>query len=117
MAAAGNGQWGAVVPLSEFEKRELELIGHGLEDDDPRLAGLLSRATLGISLRTRITSGLILFAAGVCVLLLGLVVRAPSLGIAGFAVMNGAGYWALKDLRWSLRSMNRHAGQMKGNNE
>jgi hypothetical protein len=105
------------VPLSEFEKRELELIGHGLEEDDPRLAALLCRDTFGMSLRTRFIRALMLFAAGVCVLLLGLVVRAPTLGIAGFAVMNGAGYWAVKDLRWSLRSMNRHVSQMKGNNE
>jgi len=105
------------VPLSEFEKRELELIGHGLEEQDSRLAALLSRDTVGMSLRTRLTRGLLLFAAGVCVLLLGLVVRAPSLGIAGFAVMNGAGYWAVKDLRWPLRGMNLHVSQMKGNNE
>jgi hypothetical protein len=105
------------VPLSEFEKRELELICHGLEEEDPRLAALLSRDTVGISLRTRLTRGLMLFAAGVCVLLLGLVVRAPSLGIAGFAVMNGAGYWAFKDLSWSLRSMTPHVSEMKGNNE
>jgi len=117
VAAAGDGQWGAAVPLSEFEKRELELIGHGLAEEDPRLAALLSRDTVGISLRTRFTRGLMLFAAGVCVLLFGLVVRAPSLGIAGFAVMNGAGYWAFKDLPWSLRSMNRNVSQMKGNNE
>jgi len=114
---AGNGQWGAAVPLSEFEKRELELIGHGLEGDDPRLAGLLSRDIAALSLRTRISRGLMLFAAGVGVLLLGLVIRVPPVGIAGFAVMNGGAYWAIKDLRWSLRSRNRHVGQLEGNSE
>jgi len=105
------------VPLSEFEKRELELIGHGLEDEDPRLASLLSRDAFRISLRSRVRRGLVLFATGVCVLLLGLAARAPYLGIAGFAVMNGGGYWAVKDLRWSLRHMNRHATQLEGNTE
>ncbi|MDQ0768929.1 hypothetical protein QF031_001678 [Pseudarthrobacter defluvii] len=105
------------MPLSEFEKRELELIGHGLEAEDPRLAGLLSRDSTALSLRTRVMRGLMLFAAGVGVLLLGLVIRAPSLGVAGFAVMNGGGYWALKDLRWSLRSMKRHVTLLEGNSE
>ncbi len=105
------------MPLSEFERRELEMIGHGLEEDDPRLAGLLSRDSAALALRTRIRRGLILFAAGVVVLLLGLVMRVPSVGIAGFAVMNGGGYWAIKDLRWSLQSRNRHATKVEGNNE
>jgi Protein of unknown function (DUF3040) len=105
------------VPLSEFEKRELELIGHGLEAEDPGLAALLGRDAFAQSLRTRFKHGLLLFAAGVCVLLLGLVVRLPWLGIAGFAVMNGAGYWAIKDLHWSVRHTNRHATQLEGNTE
>ena len=45
------------------------------------------------------------------------VLRIGSLGIAGFAVMNGAAYWAIKDLRWSLRTTNRHATQLEGNSE
>lgn len=105
------------MPLSEFEKRELELIGHGLEEDDPRLAGLLGRDSAALSLRTRISRGLIVFAAGVVVLVLGLVMRVPPVGIAGFALMNGGGYWAIKDLRWSLQSRNRHVTRVEGNSE
>ncbi|MDQ0664112.1 hypothetical protein QFZ35_002610 [Arthrobacter ulcerisalmonis] len=105
------------MPLSEFEKRELELIGDGLEEEDPGLAALLGRDAFTLSRRTRFRRGLLLFAAGVCVLLLGLVIRAPSLGIAGFAVMNGAGYWAIKDLRWSWRTTKRQATQLEGNIE
>ncbi|UKA65105.1 DUF3040 domain-containing protein [Arthrobacter sp. FW306-05-C] len=105
------------MPLSEFEKRELELIGHGLEEDDPRLADMLSRDSAALSRRARISRGLVVFAAGVCVLLLGLVMRVPPVGIAGFALMNGGGYWAIKDLRWSLRSRNRRVTQVEGNNE
>jgi hypothetical protein len=104
------------VALSEFEKRELELIRQGLEQEDPRLAAMLGRHAVGLSLRARVTRGLILFAAGVCVLLLGLVIRAPYVGIAGFAVMNGACYWALKDLRWSPRKVDGQVNQMEGNN-
>lgn len=105
------------MPLSEFEKRELDLISHGLEMEDPRLAALLNKDAFASSLRTRFRRGLVLVAAGTCVLLLGLVVRVPLLGIAGFAVMNGAAYWAIKDLRWSLRNTNRHVTQLEGNNE
>lgn len=111
------GQWGAVVPLSEFEKRELDLISHGLEAEDPRLAALLNKDAFTLTLRTRFRRGLILVAAGACVLLVGLLVRAPLLGIAGFAVMNVAAYWAIKDLRWSLRGTKRHVTQLGGNNE
>lgn len=103
------------MPLSEFEKRQLELIREGLEQDDPRLAALLAGQSFGLSLRTRITRGLILFAAGICILLLGLVIRVPYVGIAGFAVMNGACYWALKDLRWSPRKVDGQVTQMEGN--
>lgn len=108
---------GAEVPLSEFEKRELELISHGLEEEDPRLAAMLGRDAFTLKLRTRFRRGLILVAAGACILLLGLVARAPTLGIAGFAIMNCAGYWAIKDLRWSIRHASRHASQTEGNNE
>lgn len=105
------------MPLSEFEKRELDLISRGLESEDPRLAALLNRDAFALSLRTRFRRGVILVAAGACILIVGLVVRTPLLGIAGFAVMNVAAYWAIKDLRWSLRNTNRHVTQLEGNNE
>ncbi|BCW78815.1 MULTISPECIES: DUF3040 domain-containing protein [Micrococcaceae] len=103
--------------LSEFEKRELDLISHGLEAEDPKLAALLNKDAFALTLRTRFRRGLVLVAVGACLLLLGLVVRVPLLGIAGFAVMNGAAYWAIKDLRWSLRTTNRHVTQLEGNSE
>ncbi|GGI00271.1 hypothetical protein GCM10007170_37030 [Arthrobacter liuii] len=117
VAPAGNGRWGETMPLSEFEKRELEVISHGLEEEDPRLAVLLGRDAFAVSLRTRFRRGLMLVAAGACVLLLGLVARATFLGIAGFAAMIGAAYWAIKDLRWSLRNRKRHVTQVEGNIE
>ncbi|MGO4235649.1 DUF3040 domain-containing protein [Pseudarthrobacter sp. YAF2] len=102
------------MPLSEFEKRELERIGQGLEQDDPRLAVLLDHDAFAISRRTSFRRALILFAVGVCILLLGLVVHAPALGIAGFTVMNGAGYWALKDLHWTPRKPAPNATRVEG---
>ncbi|MFP5312566.1 MAG: DUF3040 domain-containing protein [Actinomycetes bacterium] len=105
------------MPLSEFEKRELEGISHGLELEDPRLAALLGRDAFAHPHRPRLRRGLVLVAAGACVLMLGLVLRAPALGIAGFAVMNCAGYWALKDLRWSRRNRNSSTFRVEGNNE
>ncbi|NUT70958.1 DUF3040 domain-containing protein [Pseudarthrobacter sp. C4D7] len=105
------------MPLSEFEKRELDLIGHSLEAEDPRLAALLNKDAFELSLRRRFRRGLILVAAGACILILGLMIRVPVLGIAGFAVMNGAAYWAIKDFRWSLRPTNRNVTQVEGNSE
>ena len=105
------------MPLSEFEKRELDLISNALESEDPRLAALLNKDAFAVSLRTRFRRGLALVAAGAAVLILGLVVRVPLLGIAGFTVMNAAAYWAIKDLRWSLRTTSRHATHVEGNSE
>jgi hypothetical protein len=114
MSPAGNGHQEPTVPLSEFEKRELELIGHGLEQDDPRLAVLLDHDAFVLSRRTSFRRALVLFAAGVCILLLGLVVHAPAIGIAGFTVMNGAGYWAIRDLHWTFRKSTPHVTPVEG---
>lgn len=103
--------------LSEFEKRELELIGHGLEQDDPRLAGLLNHDAFAHSRRRNLRRALVLFSAGLCILLLGLLGHAPAVGIAGFAVMNGAGYWALKDLHWTFRKSTPHVTQSEDSSD
>ena len=105
------------MPLSEFEQRELASIGQGLEEDDPRLAALLNRTTLAPPLRSRLGRGLLIFLAGLCVLALGLVFRAPFVGVAGFAVMSVAGYWTTKDLRWPFGRAKRQVPQLEGNNE
>ncbi|NUS35688.1 MAG: DUF3040 domain-containing protein, partial [Pseudarthrobacter sp.] len=89
----------------------------GLEQDDPRLAALLNSSTLPSLLRTRLRRGLVLFAAGLCVLVLGLVVRAPLIGVSGFAVMFLAGYWTTKDLRWPFGRARRQVPQLEGNND
>ena len=105
------------MPLSEFEQRELDSIAQGLEQDDPRLAALLNRNGPPSSLRTRLGRGLVFFMAGLCVLVLGLVVRAPFIGVTGFAVMSVAGYWTTKDLRWTFGRSKRQVPQLEGNNE
>ncbi|WP_159829258.1 DUF3040 domain-containing protein [Arthrobacter sp. 9AX] len=68
------------MPLSEFEKRELERISNGLGKDDPRLAVLLGQD------------------AFMLILVVGLMLKAPLLGITGFAVMSAAGYWSTTDV-------------------
>ena len=102
------------MPLSEFEKKELELIGHGLEMDDPRFAVLLNHNGFAASRRAGFRRAAGLFAVGICILLLGLVLHVPAIGIAGFTVMNGAGYWAIKDLHWTLRKAAPHATPVEG---
>lgn len=105
------------MPLSEFEQRELDSIAQGLEQDDPRLAALLNRNTSPSRLRTRLGRGLLFFMAGLCILVLGLVVRVPLIGVTGFAVMSVAAYWTTKDLRWPFGRARRQVPQMEGNNE
>ena len=102
------------MPLSEFEKRELELIGRGLEQDAPRLAVMLNHDAFARSRRTSFRRALVLLAAGVCILVIGLMAHVPAIGIAGFAVMNGAGYWAVKDLHWTPRKATPHATRVEG---
>ena len=75
------------MPLSEFERRELERISLDLEEDDPGLAVLLSQDPVPRFGRTRIGRGLTALLAGLCILVVGLLLKAPLVGVTGFAVM------------------------------
>jgi hypothetical protein len=107
----------ATVPLSEFEKQELEKIGNDLGKNDPRLAVLLSQDFFVILCRTRIRRGLIAVLVGVCVLAVGLISKTPLLGIAGFAVMSAAGYWTTRDVRWMFVRAGKGASGLERNND
>ena len=87
------------MPLSEFERRELERISLDLEEDDPGLAVLLSQDPVPRFGRTRIGRGLTALLAGLCILVVGLLLKAPLVGVTGFAVMCAAGYWTTRNLR------------------
>ncbi|WP_455834307.1 DUF3040 domain-containing protein [Pseudarthrobacter siccitolerans] len=105
------------MPLSEFERRELERISLDLEEDDPGLAVLLSQDSFLHLDRTRIRGGLAVLLAGLCLLGVGLLLKAPLVGVTGFAVMCAAGYWTTSNLRGIFAGGARGAGQLERNNE
>jgi hypothetical protein len=107
-----------IVPLSEFERRELERISLDLEEDDPGLAVLLSQDPVPRFGRTLIGRGLTAILAGLCILVVGLLFKAPLVGVTGFAVMCAAGYWTTRNLRGIFAGGgSRGAGQLERNTE
>lgn len=83
--------------LSEFEKRELDRIGAGLEHDDPRLSSLLE----GDSLRGgqgRIHRGVTMLIVGLSLMLAGQAMQTSILGVSGFALLCIGSYWTVRDL-------------------
>jgi Protein of unknown function (DUF3040) len=105
------------VPLSDFERRELERISSDPEQDDPGLAVLLSQDSFLRLGRTRIRGGLAILLAGLCLLAVGLLVKAPLVGVTGFAVMCAAGYWITRNLREFFSGGGRGAGELEPNTE
>jgi hypothetical protein len=82
------------MPLSEHEQRLLEQMERQLYADDPKLASTL-RGT-GRSLRTRhqLIFGIIGIGIGLALLVAGVASQLWPLGVAGFLVMLGGGWWA-----------------------
>lgn len=107
----------AIVPLSEFERRELERISLDLQEDDPGLAVLLSQDPFPRFGKTRIRRGLAAILAGLCILMVGLLVKAPLVGVTGFAVMCAAGYWTTHNFRKMFAMGGRGAGELERNIE
>jgi Protein of unknown function (DUF3040) len=82
------------MPLSDSERRRLEALAHDLSSDDPRLAlklGSGSAPHIGMN----VFLGSMIFAIGVIVLLVGVGIQAPAVGVAGYLIMLGGAYWAV----------------------
>jgi len=82
------------MPLSEHEQRLLEQMERQLYADDPKLASTLRGS--GRSLRTRhqLVFGIIGIGVGLALLVAGVASQLWPLGVAGFLVMLGGGWWA-----------------------
>ncbi|MDQ0104058.1 MULTISPECIES: DUF3040 domain-containing protein [Paenarthrobacter] len=80
--------------LSNFEKLELDKIAKGLEEEDPKLAALMSLEDLGRIRWTQAVRGVLVGLAGLGLLLTGVALSEPVLGITGFMVMGGGTFWA-----------------------
>ena len=76
------------MPLSEHEQRLLDQIERALYAEDPKFASTVRSTDLRAVMRRRIRYAVLLFLAGVVLMLF--FVQNPAFGIAGFAVMVAA---------------------------
>lgn len=75
------------MPLSEHEQRLLEQMEQALYAEDPKFATSLRSTSGGRASRSRAALGVIVFLAGIGILLGGAIIPLIPLGVAGFAVM------------------------------
>jgi hypothetical protein len=77
------------VTLSEHEQRLLDSIERALYAEDPKFASTVRATDLRTHIRRRTRRAALLFGLGIVLLLAGVVIQQPVLGIAGFVVMLG----------------------------
>ncbi|MDR0481793.1 MAG: DUF3040 domain-containing protein [Cellulomonadaceae bacterium] len=80
------------MPLSEHEQRILDQLERALQEDDPRLANTLQGTQKRPFKRYIVAGAGVLL--GLVVLLLGVTIQQPIVGVLGFAVMFGSLAWA-----------------------
>ena len=100
---------------SNFEKLELDKIARGLEEEDPKLAALMSLENLGRIRWKHAFRGALVGLAGLGLLLVGVALGEPVLGITGFMVMGGGTYWAT--LLMNARPARRKTGATRFHHE
>jgi hypothetical protein len=88
------------VPLSEHEQRLLEQIEQSLYAEDPKFARAVRGKTLHSLKRARLLRAVVALVVGVAVLLAGVITLngqtslGIGLGVGGFLIMLGAGWYA-----------------------
>ncbi|MFK4639362.1 DUF3040 domain-containing protein [Paenarthrobacter histidinolovorans] len=80
--------------LSEFERLELEKISKALQEDDPRLAALMSLDNLNRRRWKGIKRGVLAALGGLGLLLVSFPLGSLALGVLGFLTMGAGTYWA-----------------------
>ena len=75
------------MPLSEEELRRLEQMERALVEEDPKLASTLRGTSMQRAARRRAVLGGIVLAAGIGLLVAGVLLTQPVLGVVGFVVM------------------------------
>ena len=78
------------MPLSEHEQRLLDQIERALYQEDPKFASTVRATDLRTHMRRRLRRAAFVLTVGFLLLLTGVVVSQPAVGIAGFVVMVGA---------------------------
>ena len=85
---------GGAMPLSEHEQRLLEQMERQLYADDPKLASTLRGTGRSLRSRHQVVLGAIGIVLGLVLLVAGVAAPLWPLGVAGFLVMLGSGWWA-----------------------
>jgi len=77
------------VPLSEHEQRLLEQMERALYAEDPKFASSLQKPLFRRASRGRLIGGVLLALAGIGLLVVGVAVKMPIVGVLGFVAMLG----------------------------
>jgi len=92
------------MPLSEHEQRLLEQMERQLYADDPKLASTLRGSGRSLRSRHRLVLGVLGVVLGLAVLVAGVASQFWPVGVAGFLVMLGGGWWASTGWQGSTRN-------------
>lgn len=87
------------MPLSEEELRLLEQMERALVEEDPKLASTLRGTSLQRAARRRAILAGVVFVTGIAVLMTGVILTMPIVGILGFVVMLLSATVAVSSLR------------------
>ena len=93
------------MPLSEEELRLLEQMERALVAEDPKLASTLRGTKLRKQARRQMFLGVLAFVAGIAVLMGGVILREPLVGVLGFVIMLGSAYLTLNSYKNRNRAM------------
>ncbi|CAB4689910.1 MAG: DUF3040 domain-containing protein [Actinobacteria bacterium] len=87
------------MPLSEEELRLLEQMERALSEEDPKFASTLRGTSLRRAARRRAIAAGVVFVVGIVIMMTGVVIALPPVGIAGFLVMLASAVVGLSAVR------------------
>lgn len=93
------------MPLSEEELRLLEQMERALVAEDPKLASTLRGTKLRKRARRQMVLGVLAFILGIAVLMGGVIMQRPLVGVLGFVIMLGSAYLTLNSYKNRNRAM------------
>ena len=93
------------MPLSEEELRLLEQMERALVAEDPKLASTLRGTKLRKQARRQMFLGVVAFVLGIAVLMGGVILQKPLIGVAGFIIMLGSAYLTLSSYKNRNRAL------------
>ncbi len=93
------------MPLSEEELRLLEQMERALVAEDPKLASTLRGTKLRKQARRHMVLGVLAFALGIAVLMGGVILSEPLIGVLGFVIMLGSAYVTLNSYKNRNRAL------------